>query len=304
MKNSRKTGGLNQARFTAFDFVNYFLLILLSVSVVYPLLYLFSLSLSTREGLAKADSFLFLWPQGFSVKAYTGFLRQEFVYTGFYQTILRTVVGTVSSVALMSMAAYSLSKSYLPLKRAFTLFFVFTMFFSGGLIPTYLLIKDLGLIDNTLVYILAPPFLYNTFYLLIIRNFFLTIPSSLEESARIDGANDIVIFFRIILPISKPIMATMCLWVAVNHWNSWFDSIIYITTSTKYVIQVHIRNLVIEQSARLLSAAMDFYDKANIPTPESMRAAGIFITLIPILCAYPFLQKYFVKGVIIGAVKG
>jgi putative aldouronate transport system permease protein len=178
------------------------------------------------------------------------------------------------------------------------------MFFNGGLIPTYILIRNLNLLDNPLVYILAPPFLYNTFYMLIIRNFFMAIPNSIEESAKIDGANDVRIFFSLIVPMSKPVIGTMCLWMAVNHWNSWYDSLIYVPSPDKQVIQVHIRKLVIEQSARLLSAAMDFFDKANIPTPESMRAAGIFITMIPILCMYPFLQKYFVKGVIVGAVKG
>jgi putative aldouronate transport system permease protein len=290
-------------RFMIFDYLNYLGMTLLSVSVVYPLLYLLVLSLSSREGMAQASGSVWLWPQGFTWKAYSGFLDQTYIYTGYFYTISRTVVGTSLAVLLMCLAAYALSKK-IPFKKSLTFFFIFTMFFTGGLIPTYLLIKSLGLLNNPLVYILAPPFLYNTFYILILRNFFMTIPDSLEDSAKMDGAGDIRIFFNIIIPLAAPAIATISLWVAVNHWNSWFDSIIYVQSADLQVIQVHIRKLIIEQSALLMSDAMDFYDKENIPTPESMKAAAILITMIPILCVYPFIQRYFVKGVVMGAVKG
>ncbi|HZG88128.1 carbohydrate ABC transporter permease [Paenibacillus sp.] len=291
-----------QQRMKLFDYVNYTILIALSLSVVYPILYLLFLSLSSREGLVTGGN-VWLWPQGFTWKAYTGFIDQTYIYTGYAYTIGRTVVGTFVGVLLMSLAGYSLSKKIM-FKKSITFFFIFTMFFTGGLIPTYLLIKSLGLINNPLVYILAPPFLYNTFYMLILRNFFMTVPDSLEESAKIDGAGDLRIFFNIMVPLAAPAIATICLWVGVNHWNSWFDSIIYIQNADLQVIQVHIRKLVIEQSALLMSDAIDFTDQSDIPTPESMKAAAILITLIPILCVYPFVQRFFVKGVVMGAVKG
>jgi putative aldouronate transport system permease protein len=293
----------HKKRFMLFDYLNYLGMTLLSVTVVYPLIYLLVLSLSSREGMAQAGGSVWLWPQGFTWKAYSGFLGQTYIYTGYFYTISRTLVGTSLAVLLMCLAAYALSKS-IPFKKSLTFFFIFTMFFTGGLIPTYLLIKSLGLLNNPLVYILAPPFLYNTFYILILRNFFMTIPDSLEDSAKMDGAGDIRIFFNIIIPLAAPAIATISLWVAVNHWNSWFDSIIYVQSADLQVIQVHIRKLIIEQSALLMSDAMDFYDKENIPTPESMKAAAILITMIPILCVYPFIQRYFVKGVVMGAVKG
>jgi len=290
-------------RFHLFDYLNYAFMIALSLSVLYPIFYLFFLSVSTREGLAQASGALLLWPQGFSWGAYEGFIQQSYIYTGYAYTVGRTLIGTFLSVLFMSLAAYALSK-FIPFKKSITFFFIFTMFFSGGLIPTYLLIKNLGLIDNPLVYILAPPFLYNTFYMLILRNFFMTIPDSLEESAKMDGANDVKIFFAIMIPLAAPAIATISLWVAVNHWNSWFDSIIYMQSPEKQVIQVHIRKLIIEQSASMMTTTVSYFDKANVPTGESIKAAAILITMFPILCVYPFIQKYFVKGVVMGAVKG
>jgi putative aldouronate transport system permease protein len=292
-----------KSRFKLFDYVNYTFMIALSISVLYPILYLFFLSVSTREGLAEASSSILLWPQGFSWGAYEGFVRQSYIYTGYAYTVGRTLLGTFLSVLFMSLAGYALSK-YIPFKKSITFYFILTMFFSGGLIPTYLLIKNLGLIDNPLVYILAPPFLYNTFYMLILRNFFMTIPDSLEESAKIDGASDLRIFFTIMVPLAAPAIATISLWVAVNHWNSWFDSIIYMQSPEKQVIQVHIRKLIIEQSARMMSQTVSIFDKSNVPTGESIKAAAILITMLPILCVYPFIQRYFVKGVVMGAVKG
>ena len=292
-------------RFTAFDYFNYTALILLCVSIVYPIVYLICLSLSTREGLAAGGtgSTVLLWPQGFTSEAYTVFFKTTYIYTGYFYTIGRTVIGTIAGVFLMALTAYALSKK-IPLKKTFTFYFIFTMFFTGGLIPTFILIKTLGLLDNPLVYVLAPPFLYNSFYILILRNFFMTIPDSLDESAKMDGASDWKTFFYIIIPLSAPAIATISLWVAVAHWNSWFDSLIYVQSLDKQVIQVLIRKLVIEQSQMLMASTIGFANMDSVPTAESIKAAGILITMIPIVCVYPFIQKYFVKGVVMGAVKG
>ncbi|WP_274651327.1 carbohydrate ABC transporter permease [Paenibacillus humicola] len=296
---------LSRKRFTVFDAFNYTGLLLLSVSIIYPIVYLVCLSLSTREGLASggASAAVLLWPQGFTSEAYAAFFKTTYLYTGYLYTIGRTVVGTVAGVFLMAMTAYALSKK-IPLKKTFTFYFIFTMFFTGGLIPTFILIKSLGLLNNPLVYVLAPPFLFNSFYILILRNFFLTIPDSLDESAKIDGASEWKTFFHIIVPLSAPAIATISLWVAVAHWNSWFDSLIYVQSLDKQVIQVLIRKLVIEQSQMLMASTIGFANMDSVPTAESIKAAGILITMIPIVCVYPFIQKYFVQGVVMGAVKG
>jgi putative aldouronate transport system permease protein len=262
------------------------------------------LSLSTAEGLYKGAESLVMWPSDITLEAYRKFLTMDFVFTGYMNTVFRTVVGTFSSLFVMAFAAYALSKKYLPHVKFYTTLFIITIFFSGGLIPTYLLIRNLHLIDNIWVLVLGP--LVNAFYLLILRNFFMSIPVELEESARIDGAGDIRIFFTIIMPMSLPALATIGLWQAVGHWNSWFDSLIYITSIDKQVISVHIRRLVIEQNAAMneMLTGLTTQQAKDMPTPETMRAAAIMVTILPILCVYPFIQKYFVQGVMVGAVKG
>ncbi len=289
-------------RMNAFDYVNYGIMIILCLLVIYPIWYLIMLSFSSYQGMIEYNGMGMLTPQGFTLSAYERYFKLNFIRTGYYATIFRTVVGTSLSMIVMALGGYALSKKKMPFHGVITGLIVFTMFFNGGLIPTYLQVKSLGLIDS--LWALVLPCLMNTFYMLVLRNFYMGIPEALEESARIDGASDLRIFAQIILPISMPSLMTITLWVAVNHWNSWFDSSIYISSSTKQVIQVHIRNLVIEQENGLSSQVMTFNTRDKMPTPETMRAAAIMITMVPILCVYPFIQKYFVKGVIVGSLKG
>lgn len=295
---------MRNKRNSPLDLLNNFILILFCASILYPFIYLINLSLSTADGLYSAQLSFFFWPEGFTVEAYRKFLSMNFVLTGYFNTIFRTVAGTCLSLLVMAFAAYPLSKKYLPHVKIYTTFFIITIFFSGGLIPSYLLIRNLHLLDNIWVLVLGP--LVNAFYVLILRNFFMNIPEELEESSRIDGAGDVRIFFQIIVPLSIPALATIGLWQAVSHWNAWFDSLIYISSTEKHVISVHIRRLVIEQNALLneMLSGVTYQQKKNMPTPESMRAAAIMVTIIPILCVYPFIQKYFVKGVMVGSVKG
>ena len=220
-------------------------------------------------------------------------------------TIFRTVVGTGASLIVMSLAAYALSKRYLPHRNFYTTFFIITLFFNGGLVPTFLMVRGIGLLDSIWVFVFYH--LVNVFEMLILRNFFMGIPDELEDSARMDGANDLRIFLRIIFPLSLPAIATVGLWEVVMHWNSWFDSLIFIDTQAKHVINLHIRCLVIEQQADMtqrLAVSSLFRQRKDAPTPETIRAAAIVITLTPIMLVYPFIQKYFVKGVVIGALKG
>ena len=175
------------------------------------------------------------------------------------------------------------------------------MFFSGGLIPNYILMKNLNLINS--VWVLVLPGLIPTFYMLIARNYFQSLPESLEESARIDGANDFIILFRIIIPVSLPIIATVVLWVVVGHWNAWFDAMIYINSPRKQVLQVILRGIVILGTFENLEMS-NISGQSNIVPPEAVKAATIIVATIPILAFYPFVQKYFVKGIMIGSLKG
>ncbi|UQZ86376.1 L-arabinose transport system permease protein AraQ [Paenibacillus konkukensis] len=291
-------------KLSAFDVINGILMLLFCFSIIYPFIYLIGYSLSTAESLYSGGVSLLIWPKEITFEAYRKFLSMDFIYTGFFNTVFRTVIGTLLSLLVMSCAAYALSKKYLPHRKFYTTIFIITIFFNGGLIPTYLLMRNLHLIDNIWVFVLGP--LINAFYLLILRNFFMHIPPELEESAKMDGAGELRFFFQIIIPLSLPSLATIGLWQAVHHWNSWFDSLIYINSIDKHVISVHIRRLVIEQDAAMneMLAGMANQQAKNMPTPETMRAAAIMVTTLPILCVYPFIQKYFVQGVMVGAVKG
>jgi putative aldouronate transport system permease protein len=197
------------------------------------------------------------------------------------------------------MGAYVLSKPYFPHRNMWTFFIVFTMFFSGGLIPSYLLNKNLGLMNNFLVLIL--PGLVSAYNLVIMRNFFQSLPEEIEESAMLDGAGRLRIFWSIVLPMSKPILATVGLWLAVGHWNSWYDVLIYITDETKFTLQIVLRRILLTGSQEIMEFSAT---TSEMISSEGLKAATIYVATLPILCVYPFLQKYFVKGINMGSLKG
>lgn len=278
------------------------LLALFILSILYPIYYLLMYSLSTYGGLAANRNPLMLIPAGFTLTGYQKLLRQEYIRTGFLVTIFRSLVGPLLTVLVTALTAYPLSKRDLPGRKAFTWFIMINMFFTGGLIPTYLVVRDMGLIDS--IWSLIIPGLFSTYYILLLRTFFEDLPASLEEAAEMDGASPPAIFFRVILPITIPSLMTIACWSFFGHWNSWFDSKLYITSLNKQVVQAHIRRLVLEQSGMLMSGSYISGGKADQPTEESMRAAGIMITIIPVLVIYPFVRRYFTKGMVLGAVKG
>jgi putative aldouronate transport system permease protein len=285
-----------------FSIINGVFLSIFLLTIIYPLWYLLMLSLSTFGGL-NSKHFIFLFtPAGFTLEAYTNFFKQKYIHTGYAVTIFRTVVGTTLSVLFMSLAGYALSKKTLPGRKIITSFFIFTMFFTGGIIPTYLLVRDLHLLNNIWILVLIP--MFNTYYMLILRSYFSGIPGEILEAARIDGAGEIRTFFQIIVPLSIPALITIGTWMFFNHWNAWFDCLLYIQDINKQVVQLHIRRIVIEQSQLLLAGVMQIGVKADMPTEESIRAAGIMITIIPVLIIYPFVKRFFVKGATLGAVKG
>jgi putative aldouronate transport system permease protein len=279
-----------------FTAVNYTLMTVLSFFTLYPFLFLVVSSLSGLDATVGGFS---LWPRSPTTDNYLRVLANPLVASGYYNTILRTMLGTSLSLLATFTLAYPLSKKTFPLRNLWTALVVFTMFFSGGLIPTYLLVKNLGLVDT--VWSLVLPELVSAYNLVIVRNYMQTIPASLEESAKIDGANDIVILFRIILPVCKPIIATIALWVAVWHWNAWFDCMIYVTKAGGEVMQLVMRRIVMLGSNDEITQMMASQD---IATPEGLKAATILVATVPILCVYPFIQKYFVKGVMVGSLKG
>jgi len=284
----------------SFDTGNVLLLSMFAFTAVYPFLDVLILSLSSP---AAANQYgLRLWPSEITFEGYKTVFANPYIWTGYFNTIVRTVFGTMMNVLFTVLCAYPLSKKYLPSRGVYTSIIVFTMFFSGGLIPNYLLMKGLGLLDNRLVLIL--PGLISAFTMIVVRNFFMSLPEEVEESAKIDGANDIGILFRIVLPVSLPIVATISLWYAVAHWNAWFDSLLYLTDPKKIVLGNVLRKIVIEGSSQFQSFEQASGDHQMLVTPDVIKAATIMVATIPIICVYPFIQKYFVKGVMVGSLKG
>lgn len=277
-----------------FDLANTIFMVLILALMLYPMLNVVSVSLSgtTKIGLS-------LWPQDPTVRNYGIVFRNGALWTGFLNTFVRVVLGIVATLFVTLLMAFPLSKKGLPFRRLITLFVVFTMFFNGGLIPNYIVVRSLGLIDSRWALIL--PRLVDTFALIVMRNFLMTIPDSLEEAAKIDGAGYFSILFRIVVPVSLPIIATVVLWTAVWHWNSWFDAMIYISTQSKQVLQLILRRIVIEGTASAMSVSMDQAD--SVSNPDMIKAATIIVSTLPIICVYPFMQKYFVKGIVVGSVK-
>ena len=281
-----------------FDGLNYVFLILLCISTIYPFLFLLSLSLSPGD---VALTQIHIFPSKITLDNYVKVLNNDFIAYGFINTLLRTLIGTLLTVAATVFTAYPLSKKNFPNRSFWTAFIVFTMFFSGGLIPSYLLVKNLGLMNS--VWALIIPGLVHTFQMIIARNFFMSLPESLEESAKIDGANEIRILFSIVIPLSMPIIATLCLWTAVGHWNAWFDSMIYISDTHKQVLQVVLRRIIVEGTQDMMDLN-SLGDENLVANPETIKATTVMVATLPIIMVYPFVQKYFVKGMMIGSLKG
>ena len=279
--------------------INNIVMVLLCAAMLYPVLFVVGRSVTPE--IERALHPLRLIPSTFDWSGYKFILSSgSNIINSYMTTIMRTLIGTTLNIAVTTLLAYPLSKQYYPPRKALTALIVFTMWFSGGLIPSFLLNKSLGLLNNFWVYIL--PSMVNAFNLIVMRNFFSQIPDSLEESAKLDGANDLRVFFSIYLPLSTAAIATITLFYAVYHWNSWFDSMLYMNRKEMWTMQYTLRQLIDSATVTditVVGSAMDF-----IPPAETVRMATIVIATVPILCVYPFLQKYFVKGMLVGSVKG
>ncbi len=239
-------------------------------------------------------------PEVISFMSYVMVFKNPNMLIGYTNTLFRTVVGTILVLLMTCIAAYPLSRKSMPFRKQLVFFLLFTMLFGGGLIPTFLLIKALGLYNNIWVYII--PGLLGAFNIIIVKNFFQSIPDSYAESAQLDGASDWTILFRIYMPLSKPVLATVALWTAVGHWNSWFDAMIFINDNTKQVLQTFLQRIVIEGSTDLIEKGMVNPDLTQY-TSDTVKAATVIVTILPILLVYPFVQKYFVKGIMLGGIK-
>ncbi len=282
-----------------FDKFNFIFLGLLGLSMLYPFWYELALSLADADKVALSK--VYIWPSAMSLESYKNVCSDSNIWNGYLWTIIRTVLGTLIALVLGFHYAYVLSKKYFPNRKFWTGILVFTMFFSGGMVPEYLLIRDLGLMNS--VFSLILPGAISAYNITIMRNFLMSLPDSLEESARIDGANDIIILYKIIVPLSLPILATVALWTAVGHWNAWFDAMLYIRSADKQVLAITLRRIVLVGTNASTTSLSGEQMTTNM-TSETVKAATIMVATIPILCVYPFVQKYFVKGVMVGSVKG
>lgn len=284
-----------------FDIINAAVMAAICFLMVYPIWYVVVNSFSLGTEVLKGD--IFWRPRQFSLESYGAVFRNREIFTAFGIAVLKTVIGTATSVLFTAMVAYGLSKTYLVGRKYFMLLGIITMFFSGGLIPYFLLIKQLGMLDSFLVYII--PALFGFYNAIIFMTFFRNIPVELEESAKIDGANDFVIFLKIILPVSGPVIATIALFNGVGQWNDYFTGVIYITKEQWLIpIQTFLYKVISESSSTRIVANMPASVRNSMVTSTTIKYATMVITTFPIVCVYPFLQKYFVQGIMVGSVKG
>ena len=279
-----------------FSGVNACLLAVIALLTIYPLLYVLSASLSSSDAFLQGR--VILWPADFTWAAYAKVLSQQNIWIAYANTIYYTVLGTVVNMAFTIAGAYPLSKKYLPGGRAISKLVVFTMWFNPGIIPFYMTLKGYGLLDTRTAIIVA--FAINTFNVILMRNFFQSVPDALEEAARIDGANDLTILWRIFLPLSLPAIATVALFYAVSRWNGYFWAMVIFQSDSKIPLQVLLKKLIVEATNRAQYATVDMSVQYS---SETIIYATIIISILPMLVVYPYIQKYFVKGVMVGAVK-
>ncbi len=282
-----------------FDVCNAIFMLLFLLATLYPFWYVVIVSLS--DGKAVLSGRVGLWPVNITLDTYKVVLRDSSITTGFKNTVFYTVLGTLINLVCTSMCAYPLSRPDLRGKKQVMGFIVFTMFFSGGMIPGYLVMNQMGLIDT--IWAMVLPGAISTYNMIVMRTFFMGIPESLHESACLDGANDWQVLVRIVLPLSKPIMATMLLFYAVGHWNSYMNALLYLNSKPLFPLQSILRNMVVE--GQLSEAQTQVGGGSSFTVIETtMKYATIVVSTLPILMIYPFVQKYFVKGVMIGSLKG
>ena len=276
--------------------LNYAIITFFGLLCLYPIIHVLAASLSDPLKLVRHRG-VYLWPDGFSLKGYQMVLGNPNIWMGYGNTIFYVVAGTVLNMILTTIGAYALSRKGWPLRQFFVFLFVFTMYFSAGMVPGFMMVKELGLLDTRWAILL--PGAVNTWNLIVMRTAFASVPDEMEESAHIDGASDLRIMVQIYIPLAKATIAVMILFYAVAHWNSWFSALIYLTNNKLYPVQMFVREIL------MFDAAAGTTEDANaVYIRELTKYATIIVAVVPILCIYPFVQKYFVKGVMLGSVKG
>lgn len=282
-----------------FNVIVFLFLVVMIAVTIYPLYYVVMASFSQPDALMSHRGLIFR-PLGVSLKAYESVFKNPMIPIAYGNTIFYVAAGTLINLLMTTLGAYGLSRKNVRLAGPIMFAVTFTMLFSGGMIPLFLLVRDLGWINSRLAVLV--PTAISVYNLIIMRTNFESIPSSLEESAKIDGANDFVILFRIVLPLSKPVIAVMVLFYCVSNWNSWFPAMVYLRDRELFPLQLILREILITNSTESMTAGAGAGDSA--PIGATIEYATIVVSTLPILLVYPFLQKYFVKGVMIGAIKG
>ena len=292
--NMKKTKGEK-----AFSVFNVIFLAVISIICLYPMLYVAFASLSSSQMLMRHTGLL-LHPMGFNLNAYVKVFQNPMIVKGYANTLIILVLGVSVNMILTALGAFFLTRQNVYFKKHIMLLIIFTMYFSGGMIPTYLTVRSLGLYNTVWAVIL--PTAVSTYNLIIMRTGFASIPRGLDEAATIDGANQFVIFSRIYLPLSKAILAVIFLYYAVGSWNAWFNASIYLNDREKYPLQLVLREILIsnDTGSRISDGSMSDFEGIGL----SIKYAAIMVSTLPILVVYPFIQKYFVKGVLIGSLKG
>lgn len=281
---------------------NYVFLALLSCVCIYPLVYTLALSFSSSSAAAAGS--VALWPVDFTTASYKYVLGQSQFLRSFGVSVERVVLGTLIGMLITILIAYPLSKesSVFRWRTAYAWFFVFTMLFSGGLIPLYLVVRATGLLNS--IWSLILPTAVQVFNVVLLLNFFRGIPKELEEAAFVDGASHWTTLWKVYLPLSKPALATITLLTIVFHWNSWFDGIIYMNSPSNYPLQSYLETLVVQQNLNFSQMTVEQAKLMALISDRTVKAAQIFIAAIPVIIVYPFMQRYFIKGIVLGSVKG
>lgn len=283
-----------------FNIINYTVLALLGIIFLYPLVYQLAISLSSKNAVLTGQ--VFLWPVDFSLKAYSTVFESEKLGRAYLNTIYYTALGTIFQMVGTTLLAYPLSKRRLLGRRTFSFFFYFTNIFNGGMIPTFLVVKACGMLDT--VWALVIPGCISVYYGIILRTNFENVPIDLEEAAKIDGMTNVGILTKIYMPLSKAIYAALALFFAIGFWNSYMQPLIYLNDQNKQTLQMILRNIVLASQMTDLSPNAAGTEQMMNSSPENLKAASIMVVMLPVMCIYPFVQKYFVKGIMVGAVKG
>lgn len=285
-------------QYKVFRVINFLIMVFVIILTLYPFLYVLAQSFSSEKYIMKGMVSIF--PRGFTTETYHVVMKEKDFWIEYKNTILYTVLGTIISLFLTSILAYALSKKRLKGRSFFLAAAMFTMFFGGGIIPNYVVVKALGM-RNTIWAIVIPGAI-STYNMIIMKTFFEGLPNELEEAASVDGLNTYGIIWKIVLPLSKPIMATMALFYAVAMWNSWFPAFLYLDNKKLFPVTLYIRNIIAGTQTTAENSGSN--SEALSQVAATIKSASIILTVLPILCVYPFVQKYFVTGVMIGSVKG